>query len=98
MSIHKSLNLRGGIDSVRSVFTRRERVEKLMGKEAFEEGAMPLGLPKVKTRLRTMTKRQIKAMFAAEREAAIADLEATQAATRVAEAAGEVVVEAADGK
>ncbi len=90
MSIHKSLNLGSGIITERSVFTRRERVEKLMESDAFEEGAIPLGLPKVKTRMRVLTKRQLKAIAAAEREAAIAEMEAAQAAQRAAEAAGEV--------
>ncbi|MHC4823558.1 MAG: small basic protein [Planctomycetota bacterium] len=96
MSIHKSLNLGGGIKSVRSVFTRRERVEKLMDKGEFEEGDMPLGMPKVKTRVRTITKRQLKALAAAERETAIAELEAAQAALRAAEAAGEVLEDSAE--
>lgn len=96
MSIHKSLNLGGGIKSIRSVFTRRERVEKLMDQGTFEEGSMPLGMPKVKTRVRKMTKRQLKAIAAAERETAIAELEAAQAALRAAEAAGEVLEDSAE--
>ncbi|MFK5955215.1 MAG: small basic protein [Planctomycetota bacterium] len=91
MSIHKSLNLGSGIVTVRSVFTRRERVEKLMDAGTFEDGNMPLGMPKVKTRVRSMTKRQLKAIASADREAAIAELEAAQAAARAAEAAGEVL-------
>ncbi|MDA0666598.1 MAG: hypothetical protein O3A95_09060 [Planctomycetota bacterium] len=91
MSIHKSINLGSGIVSIRSVFTRRERVDRLMNAEMFEEGTMPVGIPKVKTRVRTMTKRQLKAIAAAEREVAIAELEAAQAAVRAAEAAGEVL-------
>jgi len=90
MSIHKSLNLGSGIVSIRSVFTRRERVDKLIDAGSFEDGSMPLAMPKVKTSVRTMTKRQLKAIASAERETAIAELEAAQAAVRAAEAAGEV--------
>ena len=90
MSIHKSLNLGGGISTTRSVFTRRERIDQLMERNEFEEGANPMGLPKVRTSFRTVTKRQLKAIATAEREAAIAELEAADAATRAAEAAGEI--------
>jgi small basic protein (TIGR04137 family) len=91
MSIHKSLNLGGGIASVRSVFTRRERIDKLMDKGELEDGSNPFGLPKVRTSFRTITKRQLKALAAAEREASIAAQEAADAAARAAEAAGEVL-------
>lgn len=94
MSIHKSLNLGSGITSVRSVFTRRERVERLMDAGELADGDMPLGMRKVKTRVRTMTKRQLKAIAAAEREKAIAEQEAAQAAARAAEAAGEIIEDA----
>ncbi|MDP7062000.1 MAG: small basic protein [Planctomycetota bacterium] len=94
MSIHKSLNLGGGIASIRSVYTRRERIEKLMERNEFEEGGNPMGLPKVRTSFRTITKRQLKAIAAAEREEAIAAQEAADAATRAAEAAGEVAPDA----
>lgn len=91
MSIHKSLNLGSGIVSIRSVFTRRERVDKMMDAGTFDEGSMPLGMPKIKTRVRTITKRQLKAIASEQREASIAELEASQAAARAAEAAGEVL-------
>lgn len=98
MSIHKSLNLGGGIQSERSVYTRRERLDKLMESGDFEEGSNPLGLPKVRTRYRTVTKRQLKALAAAEREAAIAEAEAADAAQRAAEAAGEALPDASSGE
>lgn len=91
MSIHKSLNLGGGIASVRSVFTRRERIDQLMEKGELEDGANPFGLPKVRTTFRTVTKRQLKAQASAEREENIAAQEAADAAARAAEAAGEVL-------
>lgn len=69
MSIHKSLHIAGGLASARSVFTRRERIEKLMSKDKFEEGDSVLGLPKVRTRLKTLTKKQLKALNAARAEA-----------------------------
>jgi small basic protein (TIGR04137 family) len=83
MSIHKSLNLGGGITSERSVFTRRERIERLIERGDFEEGANPLGLPKVRTRFKVVTRRQAKAMAAAEaaREAAAAAAAAAEAAS-----------------
>ena len=93
MSIHKSLNLGGGIASVRSVFTRRERIDKLMEKDKLEGDENPFGLPKVRTTFRTVTKRQLKAQASADREESIAAQEAADAAARAAEAAGEVAAD-----
>ena len=91
MSIHKSLNLGSGLSSVRSVFTRRDRIDKLVAGGEVELSSNPLGLPKVRTSFRTVSKRQLKALAAAEREISIAEAEAADAAARAAEAAGEVV-------
>ena len=83
MSIHKSLSLGSGLTQERSVFTRRERIERLMSKGEFEEGGSVYGLPKVRTRFKVLTKKQMKALAAAQREkeaaeAAAADAEASQ--------------------
>ena len=66
MSIHKSLNTGGGIESERSVLTRRERVDKLLEEGRLEEGDRPTGLPKVRTKFKVLTKKQKKAAAAAE--------------------------------
>lgn len=81
MSIHKSLNLGGGVTSTRSVFTRRERIERLMDAGEFTEGDAPVGLPKVRTNFKVMTRRQAKALAALE-----AEKEAAEAATAAAAA------------
>ena len=62
MSIHKSLSLGSGLTQERSVFTRRERIERLMSKGEFEEGGSVYGLPKVRTRFKVLTKKQMKAL------------------------------------
>ncbi len=69
MSIHKSLHIAGGQSTGRSVFTRRERIEKLMSKGNFEEGDSVYGLPKVRTAVKTLSKKQLKALHAARMEA-----------------------------
>ena len=65
MSIHKSLYLAGGLSSARSVFTRRERIEKLMSKDKFEEGNSVYGLPKVRTQFKIRSKKQMRQEAAA---------------------------------
>jgi small basic protein (TIGR04137 family) len=61
MSIHKSLNLGGGISTQRSVWTRRERIEKLLEDGRFGDGDRPTGLPKVRTNYKVLTRKQLKA-------------------------------------
>ncbi len=61
MSIHKSLRLRsGGADADRSVYTRRERLERLMADGKLAAEGSPLGLPKVRTQFKVVTKKQKK--------------------------------------
>ena len=67
MSIHKSLSLGSGLSTSRSVFTRRERIEKLMEKGSFEEGGSVYGLPKVRTKYKVLSKKQLKAVAAEQR-------------------------------
>jgi small basic protein (TIGR04137 family) len=67
MSIHKSLSLGSGLSTSRSVFTRRERIEKLMEKGSFDEGGSVYGLPKVRTKYKVLSKKQLKAVAAEQR-------------------------------
>ncbi|MDE0904783.1 MAG: small basic protein [Planctomycetota bacterium] len=52
MSIHPSLRGASTLIGERSVFTRIERVQKLLREGKLEEGNSPFGLPKVKTRVK----------------------------------------------
>jgi small basic protein (TIGR04137 family) len=67
MSIHKSLFLGGSMNADRSVFTRRERLERLSEKGEFTEGDSVYGLRKVRTMSKSLSKKQIKAIAAAKR-------------------------------
>ena len=79
MSVHKSLYLGSSLNSIRSVFTRRERLEKLTESEDFQEGDSVYGLRKVRTRFKTMSKKQMKAAAASERLKASEDADAAAA-------------------
>lgn len=83
MSIHKSLSLGGGLAAERSVFTRRERIERLLQKGEFADGDSVYGLPKVRTRYKVLSKKQMKAAAAAQKEKDAA--EAAAAADAAAE-------------
>lgn len=77
MSVHKSLRLGSGTAGAdRSVWTRRERLERLAADGKVTDANSPLGLPKVRTKFKVMTKKQ-------KKEAA-----KTDAAEGTAEAAG----------
>lgn len=52
MSIHPSLRGASTLIGERSVFTRIERVQKLLREGKLEEGNSPFGLPKVRTRVK----------------------------------------------
>ncbi|MCH2101428.1 MAG: small basic protein [Planctomycetes bacterium] len=83
MSIHKSLSLGSGLSQERSVFTRRERIERLMERGELDESGSVYGLPKVRTQFKVLSKKQMKALAAVEREkeaeaAAIAAAEASK--------------------
>ena len=60
MTIDKSLKIRRGATSSRSVLTRAERLEKLKETERWSEGQSPLGLPKVRVRKLSMKKKKKK--------------------------------------
>ncbi|RIK77443.1 MAG: small basic protein, partial [Planctomycetota bacterium] len=48
MTIDKSLKVRRGATSNRSVLTRAERLERLKETDRWVDGMSPLGLPKVR--------------------------------------------------
>lgn len=77
MSVHQSLRLGSGLAADRSVWTRRERIERLRAEGRLQgEDGSPLGLPKVRTKIKALTKKQKK-----EKEAAsAADTSAAAAA------------------
>lgn len=60
MTIDKSLRIRRGATSNRSVMTRAERLAKLKEADRWQEGDSPLGLPKVRVRKMTLKKKKKK--------------------------------------
>ena len=60
MTIDKSLKVKRGGSSNRSVMTRIERLEKLKETERWQEGDSPFGLPKVRVRKLVMKKKKKK--------------------------------------
>jgi small basic protein (TIGR04137 family) len=61
MTIDKSLKVRRGATSSRSVLTRAERLERLKETDRWKDGDSPLGLPKVRVRKLAMKKKKKKA-------------------------------------
>ncbi len=60
MSLHKSLVGGGGMGKKRSVFTRAERVKILKEEGKLVDGQSVLGLPKVRTALKSKGKKKEK--------------------------------------
>ena len=60
MTIDKSLKVRRGATSNRSVLTRGERLAKLKESDRWQEGDSPFGLPKVRVRKLQMKKKKKK--------------------------------------
>lgn len=58
MTIDKSLKIRRGAASNRSVLTRVERIQKLKEMDRWSEGDSPLGLAKVRVRKLQMKKKK----------------------------------------
>ena len=58
MTIDKSLKIRRGATSNRSVLSRAERLERLKETDRWVEGQSPLGLPKVRVKKLTMKKKK----------------------------------------
>lgn len=65
MSIHPSLRGINTLVGERSVFTRRERIEKLMRDGKLNAEASAYGLPKVRTVFKLKSKRVVKEAAAA---------------------------------
>ena len=61
MTIDRSLRVRRGLTSNRSVLTRGERLTKLKALDRWQEGDSPIGLPKVRVRKLTIKKKKKKA-------------------------------------
>jgi small basic protein (TIGR04137 family) len=61
MTIDKSLKVRRGATSNRSVLSRAERLDRLKETDKWQEGMPVLGLPKVRVRKLTMKKKKKKA-------------------------------------
>ncbi|MGI9455172.1 MAG: small basic protein [Aeoliella sp.] len=61
MTIDKSLKVKRGTNTNRSVLTRVERIKTLQETERWQEGDSPLGLPKVRVRKLTLRKKKKKA-------------------------------------
>ena len=61
MTIDKSLKVKRGAVSSRTVLTRAERVKKLQEMEHWSDGTSPLGLPKVRVKKLSMKKKKKKA-------------------------------------
>jgi small basic protein (TIGR04137 family) len=61
MSIHRSLKTSGKGTAERNVWTRMERLLALKKVGRWEEGKSVLGLPKVRTRFKSKTKKAAKA-------------------------------------
>jgi small basic protein (TIGR04137 family) len=72
MTIDKSLRVRRGATSNRSVLTRGERLERLKETDRWKDGDSPLGLPKVRVRKLAMKKKKKKAKEGEEGEGAAA--------------------------
>ena len=69
MTIDKSLKIRRGGASNRSVLTRIERLEKLKETDRWQEGDSVFGLPKVRVRKLQMKKKKKKKEEESEEEA-----------------------------
>ena len=58
MTIDKSLKVRRGATSTRSVLTRAERLERLKENERWSEGMSPIGLPQVRVKKLSLKKKK----------------------------------------
>lgn len=69
MSIHPSLRGVNTLVGERSVFTRRERLEKLLSEGKLDPEASAYGLPKVRTKFKLKGKRAAVKKEASEKDA-----------------------------
>lgn len=58
MTIDKSLKVRRGATSTRTVLTRAERLERLKENERWSEGMSPIALPKVRVKKLSLKKKK----------------------------------------
>jgi small basic protein (TIGR04137 family) len=72
MSIHSSLKISGTLSGDRNVWTRMERIQALRKVGRWNDGDKVVGLPKVRTRFKVKTKKQVKADTGTEGAAAAA--------------------------
>ena len=70
MTIDRSLRVRRGLTSNRSVLTRGERLAKLKESDRWQEGDSPLGLPKVRVRKLQIKKKKKKKAEDADQDGA----------------------------
>ena len=68
MSIHSSLKISGKLRGERNVWTRMERIQALKREGRWSEGDSVVGLPKVRTRFKVKSKKQLKAEAAGSPE------------------------------
>lgn len=68
MSIHKTLFIGGALEAERTVWTRRERLDALKKEGRWSDEESVFGLPKVRTKYKVLTRKQIKAKEAAVEE------------------------------
>jgi small basic protein (TIGR04137 family) len=68
MSIHSSLKVSGSMRGQRNVWSRVERLSVLKREGRWNDGESVLGLPKVRTRFKIKSKKQLKAEAAAARD------------------------------
>jgi len=66
MSIHSSLRVSNKLSGERNVWTRMERIQALRKVGLWQQGDAVLGLPKVRTRFKVKSKKQLKAEAAAQ--------------------------------
>ena len=97
MSIHSSLKISGKLVGARNVWTRFERLTALQKVGRWEEGDPVTGLPKVRTRFKTKSKKQLKAE-AAEAGAAEGAAAGEGAETAEGAAAAEGAAPAVEGE
>jgi small basic protein (TIGR04137 family) len=87
MSIHTSLKVSGKMRGERNVWTRIERLLALKKVGKWSDGQRVVGLPKVRTRFKTKTKKKVKEETAAAPGAAAAEAAPAAAAKGAAPAA-----------
>jgi small basic protein (TIGR04137 family) len=75
MSIDKSLKRKTGGNRNRSVYTRTERIAKMMDDGKWKDGQSPFGLPKTRT-LKVVARKKVKKEAEGDAAAPAADAKA----------------------